>query len=103
MRGQKRNVLDHLRVRPITQDEAKNLYGIARLASRIQELRKEGYRITTKWLEKNGARFAEYHLSFGYCADKKCWIDRSRWKKYETPRGLKVKCKCGRVIGYERG
>jgi len=102
MRSQKKLVLEHLRVRPITQDEAKQLYGIARLASRVEELRKEGYSITTKWIEKNGARFAEYHWRYGYCEDNKCWQATERWKEVETQRGLKVKCKCGRVIGYKR-
>jgi len=102
MKGQRRNILDHLRVRPITQDEAKKLYGVGRLAARIQELRKEGYQITTKWIEKNNARYAEYHFGGGYCEDGKCWSDETRWKRYDTPKGWKVKCRCGRFIGYSK-
>lgn len=40
-------VLDHLRHKPITQYEALREYGIMRLASRISDLRAEGYGITT--------------------------------------------------------
>ena len=51
----------------LTQAEAMNRYGIARLASRIEELRKRGHRIETTYIElktrlgKKG-RYASYTL-----------------------------------------
>ena len=38
MKGQRRNILDHLRVRPITQDEAKKLYGVGTLPAGVSLL-----------------------------------------------------------------
>ena len=41
---QKDKVLEHLRTgQPITQDTARELYGVMRLASRISELKKAGH------------------------------------------------------------
>ena len=51
----------------ITSAEAMNLYGIARLASRVDELRKRGHHIKTTYIElktrlgKKG-RYASYSL-----------------------------------------
>ena len=43
---QKLSVLSHLQTgAPLTQDQARELYGCMRLASRISELRKAGYLI----------------------------------------------------------
>ena len=41
---QKDKVLEHLRTgQPLTQDTARELYGVMRLASRISELKKAGH------------------------------------------------------------
>ena len=48
----------------ITQDEARERLGIMRLASRIDELRREGWNIETEMIPvgENGARVARYSL-----------------------------------------
>lgn len=49
MNGQKERILAHLeRYGSITQDEAREYYGISRLASRVDELRKTGHPIITE-------------------------------------------------------
>ena len=45
---QNQQVLSHLKKRSITSAEALYLYGIARLASRINDLKNAGYRIDAK-------------------------------------------------------
>lgn len=56
-------VLEHLKAFPgITPLEALELYGCSRLASRINDLRKEGYIIETNIVRKNGKHFAKYVL-----------------------------------------
>jgi len=41
---QRVKILEHLRSgQPLTQDTARELYGVMRLASRISELKKSGY------------------------------------------------------------
>jgi hypothetical protein len=47
---------------PITPMDALNQYGCARLAARIDELRKTGLDIETLTKKRNGKRFAEYVL-----------------------------------------
>ena len=43
---QRVKILEHLRTgAPITQDTARELYGVMRLASRISELKKDGFLI----------------------------------------------------------
>lgn len=61
-------ILKHLQeIGPITQGEAKDRYGVARLASRVNDLRKDGYPIRTKMVPVRN-RFEEvvyiarYHL-----------------------------------------
>ena len=50
--------------RSITQDEARERLGIMRLASRIDELRREGWNVLTEMIPvgENGARVARYSL-----------------------------------------
>lgn len=61
---QKQTILKHLRdMGTISPLEARHVYGIERLASRIDELRQEGYRITTSMKrDPMGKRYAEYRL-----------------------------------------
>ena len=59
---QKDLVLSHIRKRTITSMEAFQLYNITRLADRIFVLRKDGWKISTKTIKKNGKSFAEYRL-----------------------------------------
>ena len=59
---QKDLVLSHLRKGSITSMEAFQLYNITRLADRIFVLRKDGWKISTKTIKKNGKSFAEYRL-----------------------------------------
>lgn len=57
-------ILQHIKLfGKITPLEAFNLMGCFRLASRINELRREGHDIKTTMVESNGKRFAEYSLT----------------------------------------
>ena len=61
--SQKSRILNHLKTgRAITQIEALNLFGCFRLASRIEELRSQGYDIKTVMIDYNNKRFAKYIL-----------------------------------------
>ncbi|NLL36543.1 MAG: hypothetical protein GX256_03350 [Fretibacterium sp.] len=63
---QKLDVLRHLQAgHTLTQDEARALFGIMRLASRIEELRREGWNIVTEMIPvgQNGAKVGRYSLS----------------------------------------
>ena len=63
--SQKLAVLEHLQAgRSITQDEAREQFGIMRLASRIDELRREGWNVETEMIPigEGGARVARYSL-----------------------------------------
>ena len=53
---------NHLKSKPITQLEALKLYGCFRLASRINELRKDGINIQTVLVKKGKKKFAKYVL-----------------------------------------
>ena len=62
---QKAAVLKHLQAgKTITQEEAKAAHGIMRLASRIDELRREGWNVVTTMIPagQNGANVARYSL-----------------------------------------
>lgn len=63
--SQKMHVLDHLRNKgTISPWEALGVYGVFRLASRIDELRQEGHTITTTMKHDSmGKRYAEYSLA----------------------------------------
>lgn len=64
-KSQKLAVLEHLQAgRSITQDEARGQFGIMRLASRVDELRREGWNVVTEMVHAggNGARVARYSL-----------------------------------------
>lgn len=57
-RSQKEKILEHLRTgAPLTQDEARGLFGCMRLASRITELKKAGYIILSLRNEANCATY----------------------------------------------
>jgi hypothetical protein len=61
--SQKQVLLKHLKRRTISQYEALLVYGIARLASRIDELRQEGWNIETMMKrDDRGKRYARYRL-----------------------------------------
>jgi hypothetical protein len=63
---QNKLILDHLyRTGEITQLEALNQYGIMRLASRINDLRKAGWRILTENTvnKATGKHYATYKLA----------------------------------------
>lgn len=61
---QQETILKHFhKVGTISPLEARHVYGIERLASRIDELRKLGYEITTKMKrDPMGKRYAEYQM-----------------------------------------
>jgi hypothetical protein len=60
--SQKDTILAYLKLHPITQRQAANLYDIYRLAPRIMELRAQGYRIETVMAGKGRTRYARYRL-----------------------------------------
>lgn len=61
--SQNTDILNHLQNGPITSLEALNKFGCFRLASRINDLRSQGYEIITKNKElPNGKNIAEYSL-----------------------------------------
>jgi primase-polymerase (primpol)-like protein/Asp-tRNA(Asn)/Glu-tRNA(Gln) amidotransferase C subunit len=63
--SQKLAVLAHLQEgKTLTQEQSKELYSIMRLASRIDELRREGWNVQTVMIPagENGACVAEYRL-----------------------------------------
>ena len=63
---QTREILEHMQGLgrgKITPLEALHNFGCFRLASRINDLRKEGHDIKTTMVEQNGKRFAEYSLT----------------------------------------
>lgn len=62
--SQKEVLLKHLKRKTISQYEALLVYGIARLASRIDELRKEGWNIETIMKrDDKGKRYARYRMT----------------------------------------
>lgn len=68
---QNERILRHLRdYGSITQLEAMQEYGIMRLASRISDLRRMGYKIEREMIARNNrygeaTRFASYRISEG--------------------------------------
>lgn len=63
---QKQLVLNRLRLAPLTAFDALMDLGVARLASRINELRNDGYEIDTQMIDvptrRGNARIAQYVL-----------------------------------------
>jgi len=61
--SQEKQVLSDLQLGyRVTKLDALKWYGCMNLGDRIFTLRKKGYPIRTKMVEKNGKRFAEYFL-----------------------------------------
>jgi len=61
--SQTEQILEHLQqFKSITPQDALKKFGCMRLASRIHELREDGFTITKKMEEKNGRSFARYFL-----------------------------------------
>jgi hypothetical protein len=61
--NQKYQILNHLQSgKKITPLEALDQFGCMRLASRINELRKDGYPIETKMMSDSTKHWAEYSL-----------------------------------------
>lgn len=68
--SQNQDILDYLwEGNTITPLEALEMFNCFRLASRINDLRREGYEIETRNVEGNGKKYAEYKL-LGYCGEK---------------------------------
>jgi hypothetical protein len=62
-RSQAEEILAYLRTgKSISPLEALEKFGCFRLGGRIYDLKKEGYKIITNRVERNGKRFAEYRL-----------------------------------------
>tara|TARA_R110002153_G_scaffold61156_1_gene165053 strand:- start:120 stop:323 length:204 start_codon:yes stop_codon:yes gene_type:complete len=60
---QAQKILSHLkRGWKITQSDAFHKYGCWRLASRIDDLKKLGFNIDKKMIERGGKKFAQYYL-----------------------------------------
>ena len=59
---QTQRILSHLKRRTLTAHQAWDRYGILRLAARINELRNQGYRISTETVKKDGKSWARYRM-----------------------------------------
>ena len=63
METQTKQILQYMRIKPITAMDALNFIGSFRLAARIKDLRDEGHDIHTDIIENEwGARIASYSL-----------------------------------------
>ncbi len=60
--SQAQDILEHMKISPITPIEALNKFGCLRLAARIKDLKDLGHQIVTLTAEKNGKKFARYVL-----------------------------------------
>ena len=61
--SQTQKILKHLETKGhITPMQAINKYDCMRLAARISDLKKEGFDIETKLINKNAKQFAQYWL-----------------------------------------
>jgi len=60
--SQESQILSHLKRQSITPMQALKLYGVFRLAARINDLRMKGHRIEMAWVRHNGKRYARYYL-----------------------------------------
>lgn len=61
--SQKKSILDWLSEgNTITSLQALNMFGCMRLASRISDLRQDGFPIAKEMIEINGKRVAQYWL-----------------------------------------
>ena len=62
-KSQNKKILSFLKSKKsITPIEALNLFGCFRLSGRIYDLRKEGHKIESEIIEKNGKHFSKYSL-----------------------------------------
>ena len=63
IKSQKAKILNRLKAgQTITSMQALNWYGCARAASRVNELRNDGYSIKTEMIKVNDSRVARYKL-----------------------------------------
>ena len=60
--SQEKQILGHIKRRPITAITALERYGCFRLAARVHDLRMKGHEIGMRWVERGDKRFAEYYL-----------------------------------------
>ena len=64
--AQTKMIAAHLKAgNTITTLEALQKFGCLRLAARIADLRKEGLKIVTSYIDRNGKRYACYKLKRG--------------------------------------
>jgi hypothetical protein len=62
-RTQQDRILDYLATgKPLTPIMALRRFGTFRLGARIYDLKREGHRITSELVSRNGARVAQYRL-----------------------------------------
>ena len=55
-------IYNHLKSKPITPLEALRKYGCMRLASRVNELRKDGIDVKTEMVRNGTKKYAKYYL-----------------------------------------
>ena len=60
--SQEKEILGHLKKKPLRPMEALRRYGCLRLAARVHDLRSKGYRIKMRWIQTSDKRFAEYYI-----------------------------------------
>lgn len=67
---QKRQIIDYLlKGHRLSSADAMIWFRCARLASRINELRRDGWTIISREVHVGDKRFASYHLSAGFLRD----------------------------------
>ena len=64
-RSQQARVLDYLQSKPLSTIAARNELNVMHPASRVQELKAQGYNIITHWTVVDGHRIASYVLLAG--------------------------------------
>jgi len=60
--SQEKEILGHLKNKPLRPMEALRRYGCLRLAARVHDLRCKGHRVKMRWIQTTDKRFAEYYL-----------------------------------------
>ena len=67
------SIIKELRKSWLSGIEALHKCGTMKLASRVSEIRRQGYIIEDKWVESNGKRFKSYRMSKNNVYKGKVW------------------------------
>lgn len=109
--SQRDQVLKHLReVGPLTPLQAFGVYGIFRLAARIEELRLDGHDIDTVLrYDANGKQYAEYCIRKALRVGDKVQVKRGygiglpKWVRRTAKATIKGLCADAAAVEFRRG